>query len=110
MILHDWDDEPAAAILTNVRKAMALGARVLIIDAVIPEGNVRHTAKFIDIFMLMYYSGRERTIAQFAELLDVAGLRLAEKHNSSAPTSLIVAESSVPDDRRSKSPRHRDSS
>jgi predicted O-methyltransferase YrrM len=96
MILHDWDDGPAAAILTNVRKAMAPGARVLIIDAVIPEGNVRHTAKFIDIFMLMYYSGRERTAAQFAELLDVAGLRLAEKHNSSAPTSLIVAESTDP--------------
>jgi SAM-dependent methyltransferase len=93
MILHDWNDEPAAAILTNIRKAMAPGARVLINDAMIPEGDVRHPAKFIDIFMLMYYSGRERTRAQFAQLLDVAGLRLAEARGSSGPTSLIIAES-----------------
>ena len=35
-IVHDWGDEPAAAILRTVRAAMPTGGRVIVIDAVCP--------------------------------------------------------------------------
>jgi predicted O-methyltransferase YrrM len=91
MILHDWDDQRAVAILANVREAMAPGARVLVIDAVIPQGDTPSVGKFVDIYMLVHFAGRERTEEEFAALFDAAGLRLVETRHSRAPTSLIVA-------------------
>ena len=35
------------------------------------------SAAFLDLIMLAYAGGRERTEAEFAQLLDPAGLRLA---------------------------------
>lgn len=92
MILHDWNDERSIRILTNIRKAMAPGARILVIDPVIPEGDTPHLGKFIDIFMLMHFAGRERTEREFVALFEAAGLRHVETRHSGAPSSLLVAE------------------
>jgi hypothetical protein len=92
MILHDWPDALAAKILRNVRVAMAPGARLLVIDALIPPGDTPHPGKFIDIMMLMNYGSRERTEQQLAQLFASAGLRLVETRSPTTPSSLIVAE------------------
>lgn len=91
MILHDWSDDDSLAILTNIRKAMAPGARVLVIDSVIPEGDAMSIGKFTDMYMLMHFAGRERTEKEFVALFDAAGLTLLETRHSGAPTSLLVA-------------------
>jgi O-methyltransferase len=36
-IIHDWDDDKAISILENVRKAARHGARLLLVESVIPE-------------------------------------------------------------------------
>ncbi len=36
-VLHDWGDERAATILANVRRAMASGGRVLVVERMLPE-------------------------------------------------------------------------
>lgn len=95
MILHDWNDERSIRILTNIREAMAPGARILVIDPVIPEGDNPHLGKFIDIFMLMHFAGRERTEREFAALFEAAGLRHVETRHSGAPSSLLVAEAAT---------------
>src|SRR5581483_10747584 len=61
MIVHDWDDARAIAILKNVRKAMAANGRVLLIEAVIPPGNAPSPGKLLDVNMLVMTGGRERT-------------------------------------------------
>ena len=38
-ILHDWDDESAAAILRTIRAAAPADARLIIIEAVVPAGQ-----------------------------------------------------------------------
>ena len=43
-ILHDWDDDPATAILRTIRTSALPEARVLITEAVIPPGT-RRTAR-----------------------------------------------------------------
>lgn len=89
--LHDWDDEDSVRILRNVRAAMATGARLIVIDEVIPAGDEPHFGKFEDIVMLALLKGRVRTAAEFATIFEAAGLRIAEIVHTPSPTSVIVA-------------------
>ena len=73
-ILHDWDDESAARILRTIRAYAPSGARVRIIDAVVPDGNDEHGAKWLDLLMLVLFGGRERDEAEWRALLAAGGL------------------------------------
>lgn len=73
-ILHDWDDERAAAILRTIDAAAPRGARVLVIETVVPPGNEPNGAKWLDLLMLALFGGRERDETQWRSLLAVAGL------------------------------------
>ncbi len=79
-ILHDWDDERCISILQNCRAAMDEGARLAIIELLLPERMTASgpllSAALLDLIMLAYAGGRERTAAEFTQLLDQAGLRL----------------------------------
>jgi hypothetical protein len=75
-VLHDWDDEHAAAILRTISKAAPSGARVLILDSVIQPGNDPQGAKWLDLLMLVIAGGRERTEAEWRTLVEEAGLRV----------------------------------
>jgi O-methyltransferase domain len=73
-ILHDWDDESAARILGTIRACAPSGARVRILDAVVPDGNGEHGAKWLDLLMLALFGGRERDEVEWRALLGAAGL------------------------------------
>lgn len=76
-ILHDWDDERAIQILQNCHRAMRRGGKVLIVDPVIPSGNAAHFGKLLDLEMLaLTPRGRERTQAEFRDLLQRSGFKL----------------------------------
>ena len=79
-VLHDWDDERCIAILQSCRAAMGQAARLAIIELLLPEhmapGDAMLSAALLDLTMLAYAGGRERTEAEFTQLLDLAGLRL----------------------------------
>ncbi|HEX5467708.1 MAG TPA: methyltransferase [Gaiellaceae bacterium] len=77
-ILHDWDDDRAAAILRTIRAGAPPGARVLLIEAVVEPGNERDGAKWLDLLMLALFGGRERDETQWRALLEGAGLRVDE--------------------------------
>jgi hypothetical protein len=73
-ILHDWDDRQAAAILRTIHAAVpGGGARLLVIDAVVPPGNEPHGGKWLDLLLLALFSGRERDERQWRGLLAAAG-------------------------------------
>ena len=72
-ILHDWDDEHAAAILRTIGAAARPGTPLLLIETVLPPGNDPHGAKWLDLLMLALFAGRERDEAQWRALLDGAG-------------------------------------
>lgn len=76
-VLHDWNDTEGTLILRNCRRAMARRERVLIVERRIQErGGDAIPALLSDINMLVITGGRERTDAEYAELLNAAGLRL----------------------------------
>jgi hypothetical protein len=79
-ILHDWDDQRAAAILRTIRKAARDDSRLLVIDAVVPPGNEPGGGKWLDLLMLALLAGKERTEAQWRELLAAGGFEPVAFH------------------------------
>jgi hypothetical protein len=77
-ILHDWDDERAAAVLRTVRAAAPDEARLLVLDSVVPPGNDQAGVKWLDLLMLVLQRGRERTESDWRTLLDGAGFRVEQ--------------------------------
>jgi len=74
-ILHDWNDADAITILSHCRNSMNPGAKVLVVEAVIQEGNEPSPFKLLDLTMLLI-GGKERTKTQFESIFSKAGLAL----------------------------------
>jgi O-methyltransferase domain/Dimerisation domain len=72
-ILHDWDDERAAAILRTIHAAASDDSRLLLIESVVEPGNEPDGAKWLDLLMLALFAGRERDEHQWRALLDAGG-------------------------------------
>jgi O-methyltransferase domain/Dimerisation domain len=89
-VVHDWDDAAALRILRNVRAILPARARVLLVEAVLPDGDEPSLARVFDIEMLVI-GGRERTEAEYRALLARAGLRLTRVVPSAGPFSVIEA-------------------
>jgi hypothetical protein len=90
-ILHDWSDAQCVQILRNCRAAMGTNARLLIVDAVLPEGNAAHPAKIMDILMMVFAGGRERTQREFDAILSEAGFRLHAVTPTASMLSIVEA-------------------
>ena len=91
-ILHDWDDGSATRILHACHRALGQGGKVLIVDPVVPPGNVPHYGKLLDLEMLVLTPrGRERTKAEFVKLLRGAGFRLSRVIATQGPMSIVEA-------------------
>lgn len=89
-IIHDWDDERAIQILRNCHRQMRAGAKLLVIDAVIPPGSGPHYGKLLDLQMLVLTPrGRERTRAEFHELLKRSGFRLRRVVSTDTHLSIV---------------------
>lgn len=94
-VLHDWDDEAARSILRAVRAAMPEHATVMVVEAVVPGGDVPHPAKAADIIMLALNEGRERTEEEFAALFEATGLRHAATVPTPSSVSVVLARPST---------------
>jgi SAM-dependent methyltransferase len=91
-IIHDWDDESATRILQACHRALGPQGKVLIVDAVVPPGNVPHYGKLLDLEMLVLTPrGRERTKIEFTKLLRGAGFRLSRIVTTNSPLSVVEA-------------------
>jgi hypothetical protein len=78
MVLHDWNDEQAVAILKTCRRAATEGTALLVIEREVGPPNERLDSKLGDLNMLVGPGGRERTIAEFATLFQVAGFAFSD--------------------------------
>jgi O-methyltransferase domain/Dimerisation domain len=72
-VLHDWGDEAAADILQTVRTCAPRGARLILLEAVLPTGGEPHWAQWLDLLLLVLFAGRERDEAQWRALLAAGG-------------------------------------
>jgi hypothetical protein len=76
-IVHDWEDEEALAILRTVRRAIPAEGTLLVVERVLAPPNEGLDGKLSDLNMLVMPGGRERTVDEYAALLERAGFELA---------------------------------
>jgi ubiquinone/menaquinone biosynthesis C-methylase UbiE len=88
-ILHDWDDERCLAILTNCRRVMTSEGRLLVVEVIIPPNNAPDYGKYLDLNMLVLYTGRERTEAEYRQLFEATGFALARVVATPSEVSVI---------------------
>ena len=91
-IIHDWEDEKAIAILKNCRQHTQSGDRLIIVDCVVPENDEPDFSKTFDLNMLVMTGGKERTAAEFQELLAAAGFKLLRVIPTDLPPSIVEAQ------------------
>jgi SAM-dependent methyltransferase len=89
-VLHDWDDARSVEILRNCRQAMSRAGRILIIERLIPEDGTDPVPTLLsDINMLVLTGGRERTNAEYAQLLTTAEMQLSGVQRVAYPYGVI---------------------
>jgi hypothetical protein len=91
VVIHDWQDELATAILRNCRLAMPDTAKLLLVERVLGPPNERDPGKLMDLLMLVGPQGLERTAADYQRILAEAGLRLQRVIHTGGPQSIIEA-------------------
>jgi len=91
-IIHDWTVEQCHTILGNCRKAMKKGAKLLIVEFVLPKGNTPHFGKLADMVMLTIPGGEERTADEYGQLLSDAGFRMTRVVPTASDVSIVEAE------------------
>ncbi len=77
MILHDWNDDECVTILSNIRRAALRNARVFVVEHIVPGPETPHLAKLLDLHMMCWGAGRERTEEEYAGLFSAAGWHFA---------------------------------
>lgn len=77
-IIHDWEDERCIRLLQNCHQSMQGDGRVICVDSVLPPmGDVAGTpAKLLDLNMLVFIEGKERTEDQWSHLYRSAGFEI----------------------------------
>lgn len=88
-IIHDWDEASAINILRNCRRAMPQGAKLLLVEEVLPCDDTPAIGKLVDLQMLVIPGGRERTEDEYRALLRAAGFRLTSVTPTRSPLSVI---------------------
>ena len=91
VVLHDWDDLSCRRILRSIADAAAPGARLVVIEMLVPPGDEPHDAKMFDLVMMAILNGRERTVEEYTSLLADSGFAVDRIVPSSSPFSFIEA-------------------
>ena len=91
MILHDWNDDQCVAILSNIRKAIAPGGKVVIVETVLGPGPDAVFKNFLDLNMMVMTGGCERTEDDYRKLLEKAGFKLNRVIPTGSPMSIVEA-------------------
>jgi hypothetical protein len=94
-VLHDWDDEACGRILNRCRTAMRTGARLVVVERVLPrvgrEAEADPGEFLADTHMMAILHGRERTAEEFCALLEAARFAPQGIQPTRSPFRLVEA-------------------
>ena len=88
-IIHDWSDQRSLEILSACRAGVADGGRLLVVDSVVPPGTSFSPIKFMDLIMMLFSGGKERTEDEFQGLFAASGWRLERIIPTASPLSIV---------------------
>jgi len=87
-VIHDWDDDHARQILSRIRASALPGARVLLIERLIPDGDVPSFPRTLDLWMLTI-SGKQRSLEEYAALLAATGFKFTRAIDTQAGDTIV---------------------
>jgi hypothetical protein len=91
-IIHDWNDAKAATILKACRAAIKPTGKLVLVELVVPPGFGPHMSHILDLEMMVLCDGKERTEAEYRDLLAGAGFKLTRIiPTEGSPFSLVEA-------------------
>lgn len=91
-VLHDWNDARTETILRVCREAVGPESRLVLIELVLPAaGDPGVDVVMTDVTMLVRVGSRERTEAEYRELLARTGFRLDRVIPTSSPHNILEA-------------------
>jgi len=79
MILHDYPDEKAIALLKLQAEAMTADSILVIDELLIPNKGAHENATRLDLTMMASLASIERTDSQWESLMEAAGFKILEK-------------------------------
>lgn len=88
-IIHDWPDSDALKILKNCHKSMPNHAKLLIIEPILLAPNIPDYAKSMDLLMMSITGGRERSLQEMQNLLQLAGFKLLNTYPTDTEFSIL---------------------
>jgi acetylserotonin N-methyltransferase len=91
-ILHDWDEAKIATLLAKIVQSLGTGGGLLIAESLLNDdrsGPVYTLTQ--DLNMLVCTDGRERTEAEYRNLLQSAGFTDVQFHRSGLPVDAVLA-------------------
>jgi hypothetical protein len=86
-ILHDWSDSEAIQILTRCREALKPGGVILVADEQLESAS---SGSFMDLQMLVFTGGKERSLTQLTDIANAAGLNVISNTLMNGRNALTV--------------------
>lgn len=90
-IIHDWYPHQCQTILSHCRKAIKPNGKLLIVEMVLPEGDVMHPGKLLDMMMLVGPGGQERTPREYDAMVTQAGFKMTRVVPTASAVSIVEA-------------------
>jgi hypothetical protein len=90
-VIHDWDDQHAEKILHTVLRAAPAGAKLLLVEAMMPEQPVPCWTTTLDVVMLNLLGGKQRSMSEYVTLLNRCGFGQVQEIPVGAGHSIIEA-------------------
>jgi O-methyltransferase domain len=90
-VIHDWNDADSVSILKAIRRAAPSHAKLLLIETLVPDDRGPHWSKNLDIHMLTFIGGRQRTQEGYSALLAEAGFSFQREIDTGAGISILEA-------------------
>jgi hypothetical protein len=91
-ILHDWPDHRCAKIVRSIHAASKPGAKLLVVEMLLPDHPQPTPVAFMDMNMLVMLNGRERAAAELSKLIGDNGFNVTRVIPTGGMFSLIEAE------------------
>ena len=91
-ILHDWTEAKIVKLLTRIYAALPAGGMVFIAEKVLHEDKAGpEWAVLQSLNMLLVTEGKERTLGEYAGLLEGVGFRAVTCRRTAAPLDVVTA-------------------
>jgi acetylserotonin N-methyltransferase len=91
-ILHDWSEDKIRALLARIYQGLPQGGALLIAERILDEDKAGPLSALMQsLNMLVCTEGKERTLAEYSDLLRQAGFAKVQGRKTGAPLDAILA-------------------